>query len=272
MEMRFFGSFCVGLLFFNTVAAIDDSRPEIYIDISRRAQLNAIKFDGWKIVAGLSYSMASFEASIKQDPGTTEKTLNNFMLTAGVDYSKKFKNKYLLGVSVLADFWKAQKKTGDWQAINLTFHNALFNKYKDTYETFGGEIKIPCIIPEAAIKGGYIFRNLGSVAFIKLGMQYMQAEYIYLADSIKFESVKAVKLIPMLGIGGFKRFNKKFGISFEWNFPLVKSYNEKTITYTYQPKKEDGTNDGDPVSGSLLHRVKMGRSTVRVFATYNVPR
>ena len=134
--MKFVSSFCLGLLFFSTVAAIDDSRPEVYIDISRRAQLNAIRFDGWKIIGGVAYSMASFEACTKTTPATTERSLNNFMLIAGVDYSKKFKNKYLLGVSVLADFWKAQKKTGDWQAINQSFHNDLFEYYNTTYQNF----------------------------------------------------------------------------------------------------------------------------------------
>ena len=81
-----------------------------------------------------------------------------------------------------------------------------------------------------------------------------------MADSIKFESVKAVKLIPTLGIGGFKRFNKKFGVSFEWNFPVMKRENEKVLTNL----QGEGS--------SLEHRVKMGRSTIRVLATYNIPR
>lgn len=265
--MKFLSSFCLGLLLFNTVAAVDDSRPEVYIDISRRAQLNAVRFDGWKLVAGLAYSMASFEACTKTTPATTERSLNNFMLTAGVDYSKKFKNKYLLGVSVLADFWKAQKKTGDWKAINQSYDTEMEGKHSYSDKNMAGEIKIPFIIPEIAVKGGYIFRNLGTVAFIKLGAQYLQSEYIYYGDGIKFDSVKNIKLIPTLGIGGFKRFNKKFGISFEWNFPLFKSYNEKIITHTYTP-----TGQSEPTTINITHRVKMGRSTIRVLATYNVPR
>lgn len=264
--MKFLSSFCLGLLFFNTVAAVDDSRPEVYIDISRRAQLNAIRFDGWKLIGGIAYSMASFEACTKTTPATTERSLNNFMLTAGVDYSKKFKNKYLLGVSVLADFWKAQKKNGDWKAINQSYDTDLKDVYN--YKNMAGEIKIPFVIPEIAVKGGYIFRNLGTVAFIKLGAQYLQSEYIYFGDGVKVDSVKNIKLIPTLGIGGFKRFNKKFGISFEWNFPLFKSYNEKTITYPIK----DPDDGNKTIEGSLIHRVKMGRSTIRVLATYNVPR
>ncbi len=262
--MKFLSSFCLGLLFFSTAAAIDNSGPEIYLDISKRARLNATRFDGGRLIVGLSYSMASFEACTKTTPGITERSLNNFMLTAGVDYSKKFKNKYLLGVSVLADFWKAQKKTGDWQAINKSFHDDLFAYYNEKYENFvpEGELKIPSIIPEIAVKVGYIFRNLGTVAFLKLGMQYMQAEYIYLnaTDGIKIDSVKAVKLIPLLGIGGFKRFNKKFGISFEWNFSLFEKESQKILSNI----QGEGS--------SLEHRVKMGRSTIRILATYNVPR
>jgi len=262
--MKFVSSFCLGLLVFNAASAIDDSKPEVYIDISKRAQLNAIRFDGWKLIAGLAYSMASFEACTKTTPGTTERSLNNFMLTTGFDYSKKFKNKYLFGVSVLADFWKAQKKAGDWQAINKSFHDDLFAHYSEKYPGIApeGTIKIPSIVPEVAIKGGYIFRNLGTVAFIKLGMQYMQAEYIYsnATDGIKIDSVKAVKLIPLLGIGGFRRFNKKFGISFEWSFPLFKAENQKILLNI----QGEGS--------SLEHRVKMGRSTIRILGTYSIPK
>ena len=68
------------------------------------------------------------------------------------------------------------------------------------------------------------------------------------------------KLIPILGIGGFTRFNKKFGISFQWNFPLFKTENQKILLNL----QGEGS--------SLEHRVKMGRSTVRVFATYFIPK
>lgn len=258
-EMKFANCFCLGLLVCDVFAQGgntfgDDSGPEIYADISKKAQQNAIKYDGLKILGGLTYSMASFDATIRTGSSRTKQNVNNFMLTLGLDYSKKFKKSFIVGGMFLLDFWKAQKKSGDMQIFNYDYYDRNLVSWASLYNTLSGELKTPCMTPELAIKGGYIFRNMGTIAFLKLGVQRMKAEYIYYVDGIKISSVKAIKYIPLFGIGGHKRFNKKLGVSFELNFPFKREY------------------EGETDYGSkIYHKVKMGRTTVRVLATYSIP-
>lgn len=258
--MKFINCFCLGLLFFDVVSANsstsweDDSGPEVYIDVSKRAQQNAVKYDGLKLLGGLTYSMSSLNATIKTGANRTKKDMNNFMFTLGIDYSKKFRKNFIVGGTFLLDFWKAQKETGDMQVFNYDYYDRLLNSsYYSSFNTLSGELKMPCMTPEISIKGGYIFRNMGTIAFLKLGVQRMQAKYVYYVDGHQISSINAIKYVPLFGIGGHKRFNKKLGVSFEVNFPYKREC-EKATEYP-----------------TLYHKIKMGRTTVRVLATYSIP-
>lgn len=257
--MKVISCFCLGLVFFGVSAAAgssswEDSGPEIYSDISQKAQQNAVKYDGWKILGGLSYSMSSFNATIRTGSSRTKQSMDNFMLSVGIDYSKKFKKRFIIGGTFLLDFWKSQKNSGDMQIFNYDYYDRNVESWGSSYNNFSGELKVPCMIPEISLKGGYIFRNMGTIAFLKLGVQRMQAEYTYYVDGIRISSVNAIKYIPLIGIGGHKRFNKKWGVSFELNVPYKREY------------------EGETDYGSkMYHKVKMGRTTVRVLATYSIP-
>lgn len=256
--MKIFNCICLGILVFEAFAAIDDSSPEIYVDVSKRAQQNAVKYDGWKIVGGLTYSMPDFCATIKGSSVKTEQTLNNFMVTAGVEWSRKIKKKFIIGAWALADIWKTQEKTGDWQTFNYAFYDSPnAQSYIIGNNSLDGRLKMSSIIPEISVRGGYIFRNLETVAFIKLGAQYMQANYRYALSGHEICSAKAVKLIPIFGIGGYKRYNKKWGFSLELNFPFKRD-TEQTLS--------------DIGGGTVIHKIKMGRKSIRVLATYSIPR
>ena len=257
--MKFASCFCLGLLAFGAFAqggdtSWEDSGPEIYSDISKKAQQNAVKYDGLKILGGLTYSMASFNATIRTGSNRTKQDVNNFMFSVGLDYSKKFKKNFIVGGTFLLDFWKAQKKSGDMQIFNYDYYDRILSTWGPEYSTYSGELKTPCMTPEISIKGGYIFRNMGTIAFLKLGAQRMKAEYTYYVDGMKISSVNAIKYIPLFGIGGHKRFNKKLGVSLELNFPLRREH-------------EGVINSGS----TIYHKTKMGRTTVRVLATYSIP-
>lgn len=256
--MKFFGSICLGLLASSVFAESNNSSPDVYIDVSKKAQLNAIKYDGWKFIGGLNYSMSNFKATITGGFKNTEQNVNNFMLTTGIEWSKKFQRRFIIGVSLLADIWKAQKKTGDWQIFNYDFYDRLCNSY--IYSgSLDGELKSSCIIPELSVKGGYIFRNMGTIAFLKLGLQYIQGEYSYLNAGLNIASAKAIKIIPLIGIGGYRRFNKKWGMSLEVNFPFRRE-TEKTLK-----------NLGEKLE-TFNHKIKMGRKSIRILATYSISR
>ena len=258
--MRFVSCFCLGMLAFEVLAEDGNaswgsgSSPEVYIDVSKKAQQNALKHDGMRIMGGLTYSMSSFNATIRTGSRRTKQSMNNFMLTLGIDYSKKFKKNFILGITLLLDFWKAQKKTGDMQIFNYDYYDRSQSTWANLFNTLSGELKIPCIIPEISLKGGYIFHNLGTVAFLKLGAQRLQAEYTYYVDGKRISSVNATKFIPLFGIGGHKRFNKKWGVSVEVNFPFKREH--------------EGITDYGNVT---YHKIRMGRTTVRVLATYSIP-
>jgi len=256
--MKIFNYICLGILSLETVAAVDGSSPDVYMDISKRAQQNAIRYDGWKIVGGLTYSMPSFQATIKGSSLKTEQTLNNFMVTMGVEWSKKIKKKFLIGASVSADIWRTQEKKGEWQEFNYAFYESPnAQSYITKNDSLDGRLKMSSIIPELSVRGGYIFRNFETVAFLKVGAQYMQANYRYALSGHEICSAKAVKLIPIIGIGGYKRYNKKLGFSLELNFPFKRD-TEQTLN--------------DVGGGTVIHKIKMGRKTVRILATYSIPR
>ena len=173
-EMKFANCFCLGLLFCDVFAqggntSWDDSGPEIYSDISKKAQQNAIKYDGLKILGGLTYSMASFDATIRTGLTRSKQNIDNFMLSVGLDYSKKFKKSFIIGGMFLLDFWKSQRKEGDMQIFNYDYYDRTLSSWGPEYSTYSGELKTPCMTPELAIKGGYIFRNMGTIAFFKAG-------------------------------------------------------------------------------------------------------
>ena len=257
--MKLINCFCLGLLAFEAFAqggssSWEDSGPEIYSDISKKAQQNAVKYDGLKILGGLTYSMASFNATIRTGSSRTKQDVNNFMLTIGLDYSKKFKKNFIVGGVFLLDCWRPQKKSGDMQIFNYDYYDRILSSWGTSYNTYSGELKTPCMTPEVAIKGGYIFKNMGTIAFLKLGLQRMKASYTYYVDGMKISSLNAIKYIPLIGVGGHKRFNKKLGVSLELNFPIRKEY--------------EGTTD---YGTTTHHKIKMGRTTVRVLATYSIP-
>jgi len=258
-EMKFVGCSCICLLVFSVLAEGNNGSgngagPEVYIDVSKRARQNAVKLDGLKLLGGLTYDMSTFNATIRTGSHSTKQSINNLNLTIGLDYSKKFKKNFIVGGTLLMDFWKAQKKRGDMQIFNYDYYDRTINSWGSLGSNFSGELKKPCMTPEISIKGGYIFRNMGTIAFLKLGVQRMQAEYVYYVDGKKISSVNAIKYIPLFGIGGYKRFNKKLGVSLELNFP-------------YRKECEKMTNYGD----TLYHKIKMGRTTIRALATYSVP-
>jgi len=256
--MKIFNCICLGILSLEVFAAVDDSSPEVYIDVSKRAQQNAVKYDGWKIVGGLTYSMPSFQATIKGSSLKTEQTMNNFMLTAGIEWSKKIKKKFIIGASVLADIWKTQEKTGEWQEFNYAFYDSPnAQSYIKGNESLDGRLKMSSIVPEISVRGGYIFRNFETIAFVKVGAQYMQANYRYALSGHEICSAKAVRLVPIFGIGGYKRYNKKLGFSLELNFPFKRD-TEQTLN--------------DIGGGTVIHKIKMGRKTLRVLATYSILR
>ena len=103
--MRLYCGICLAMISFFAVAE-EEGEPTVYVDVSKKAQEEATKYDGPKLLAGLSYSWVSFQASVTNGLKSTKKEVNNFMLTVGVDYSKKLKKKFLAGMCVIADVWK----------------------------------------------------------------------------------------------------------------------------------------------------------------------
>lgn len=257
--MKFASCFCLGLMFFDAFAMGDGVSkgglsPEVYSDISRRAQQNAMKFDGWKLVGGLTYGMSSFYASIRTGSKQTKQNINDFMLTGGVDYSRKIKKNFIIGGAFLLDFWKSQKKTGDMQIFNYDYYARLLDTYySSSLNTLSGELKMPSFLPELSVRGGYIFQNMGTIAYLKLGLQRIKAKYTYYVDGHQISSLNAIRYIPIFGIGGYKRWSKKFGISFELSLPYKREY------------------EGTTENPTLRHKIKMGRSTIRVLVTYSIP-
>lgn len=247
--MRLYCGICLAMISFFAVAE-EEGEPTVYVDVSKKAQEEATKYDGPKLLAGLSYSWVSFQASVTNGLKSTKKEVNNFMLTVGVDYSKKLKKKFLAGMCVIADVWKGQKKTGSWSDMNNdynTFRGPTFNAFGERH----AELTTANIIPEVSLRGGYLFKQLKSAAFVKAGIQRVEGTYRYRAGLHETSKVKALAWVPLIGIGGEKRINKKFGVRMELNFPLnrtVKKYNDL-----------------------VEHQTKMGRRTVRLMGTLSVP-
>lgn len=257
-EMKLLNCICLGALFFNACADDDGSGPSVYADISKRAQQNAVRYDGWKVVGGLCYSNSSFQATIKSGTTNTDRRIINFMLTAGIDWSKKFARRFIFGATFVTDIGKAQATTGEWQEFNYDLNERLYDDYSPN-GSLDCTLKTPCITPEFSVKGGYIFPNIKSVVFLKLGLQYMYSEYFYSNQGSDVCSVKAIKLVPFLGLCGYRRLNKKLGVSLEFNFPFRRD-SEKTL-------RDVGSGE-DP----LHHKVRMGRTSVRLYLTYSIPR
>lgn len=251
--MRFFNCICLAFITFCTEVMADgevnnDYQPKTYADISQKAQENAMKYDGFKTFAGLCYSATSFKASVEGGSSNTQKDFNVFMFTFGLSGSKIFKQNFLAGVSLATDICSSKKKESGWDGLNADY-NAIRGPVHSARGKLNGELKIPSINFELALQLAYIFKKLTSYAFLKLGASRIEGTYCYNAGGNEVGKVKAVGFVPLIGLGGGKNFNNKFGAVIEVNFPICKTIKKNT----------DFTE----------HKIKLGKKTIRLLGTYS---
>ena len=225
----------------------DGSQPKIYSDISPKAQEDAMKYGGFKLLAGLCYSMSSFEASIPGGSCNTKKDFSAFRIAFGVSGSKVFRKKFLGGLSLTVDMFGSKTKNDGWNGLNADYSNLRGPIYR-SYGNLNGSLKVPSINLEFATQFAYIFKKYASYAFLKLGLAREEGTYCYKAGAVEIGKVKAIGLVPLIGVGGGKNLNQKFGVMFEINLPVRKKVKKNF--------------------DSVEQEIKLGRKTIRLLGTY----
>ncbi len=242
--MKLIYATCLGMIVLNVVSEDNNYQPKVYADITKQAQEQAVKYDGIKLLFGLGYSFADFNASLTDRNNNTKNSMNHFMLTIGCDYSKALKHNIILGASLLMDIWKKQKKSNYWSGLNADYDSVRGHLYGGNKD---GDVQNSSLIPEISLKAGYIFKSLKSYAGIKLGVIRLEGTYRYRVNNYEISSTKYNGFTPFFGFVAFKNINNKFGVMIEIN----KSLNKKS------KRSFD----------SVEQQTKMNSTTVRILGT-----
>lgn len=224
----------------------DDIQPEVYVDISEKAQQDAVKYDGWRVIAGGSYLWSFFEASCGTN--NTKRSLNSFVLTLGVEKAKKFMGKFIGALNAMVSIRKSQKEDGDWSQFNadyLALRGAAYSGNK------WATCKTNSAIPEINFRAGYILKRYKIVGYIILGVARSSVVYEYYAEGLTPAKVTSAVFLPKFGIGAEMKINKKWGVACEWATTFSRSSN----------KNVDAAN----------HQTKSGMSLVRLMVSFTLP-
>jgi hypothetical protein len=223
--------------------------PEIYADPSDSAVQNAVSFDGAKILCGLGMSMQKYAASVKGCENFTSNSTNAFNVIVGMEYAKSFKKGLLMSGGARIKITKKQKKELDWNSMN-----AGYNELKKVTGVRSGYMENSAMIPVALVKCGYALKEYKSVAFATLEIAWMSVSYSYTLDGEKVCNVSTKSMVPQIGLGIERKWNKKIGLLAEVSFPI------KRMCKT--------TADG------VEHRIRVGQTSLKLLMSIslqNVP-
>jgi hypothetical protein len=232
--------------FFHSYASysnMNDMDPSIYADISQSAINNAVSFDGPYCSGGLGLLFSKYGASISGGNSYSSNTISIIAPIIGAGYWKTLKNDFLFGIDMLVSFSKKEKKYDNWNIMNSDFNGAIAGGTERQ-----GKLSTDIITPSLGIKFGYVLKEHKLAVFGKLVVSKMGGKYSYYS-STKNCNVNISALVPGICIGWEIKINKKIGISFEVGTSI-----NKTVKKT---------------SENLEHRVKLGKTDIKILGTYS---
>lgn len=217
--------------------------PNVYNTISEEAQEESIKFDGMRILGGLSYSQHKINA------GSKSHKMNVIGGTVGGEYGKTFKKNWLVAVDVMLNLSQKKKQEGSWKDVDPSYEDARGALWAGnrtaTLETspFSADI---------AVKGGYQLKSYSSLIFAKLGIAIfpVKATCKYKVNGNEIGKVDMKWHSPMISLGVERKFNSKWGGVIEAGMGL-----EKKSTKSFD---------------NFNHEMKLKRINVSVMGTYTV--
>jgi hypothetical protein len=193
--------------------------PEVYADPSDTAIQNAVSFDGAKIICGVGMSMQKYGASVKGHENFTSNSVNAFNAIIGMEYAKPFKKGLLVSGGAFMAIGKKQKKELDWNSMN-----ANYNELKSaSVGVRSGYMENSALIPLALLKCGYALKKYKSVAFASLKIAWMSVSYGYTLDGVKVCDAAVKPIVPLIGFGIERKWNKKIGVLAEVSFPIKRT-------------------------------------------------
>jgi hypothetical protein len=223
-----------------------ESQPRVYADISKSAQENAVSFDGIRGIFGVHFMFPKFGASIAERGNFTEHNFNIVGVNAGVGYSKSFRKNFLLAIDIGTDICKKGKKEGDWNTLNREYERERGGVY---HGERSGKFESSPLLPNIALKCGYLFLNFKSVVFAKVSVSKVSGTYYYMRNGAKVCNADVSVYVPSIGVGIERKINKKWGASLEANMAIKRA----------AKKTEDG----------VEHKVRVGRKDLRIMGTYS---
>lgn len=234
----------------NTVNAEDSPiESKVYVDISKEAIDNAVKFDGARVLGGLYFAPTHVDTGSTSSKSYTNHKMNQYGVTLGFEYSKELKKHDLIaGIVGSIDITKKKTISGSWEEVNKEYYQATLASYPAGNKT--ASLSVESVIPIIALKGGYKLKKYQSVVFAKVGVSQIRTKYNYKLNDADIGNGSAQIFVPSLSVGAEKKINKKLGVSFEVNVGLKRK----------QTKQINGFN----------HSIKANRRYVQLIATYGV--
>ncbi len=220
----------------------DEASPTIYADVSQSAIDDAVSFDGVRGIVGFGYGTSQYAASLGSN--FTSNELGMFSLVAGLGYAKSFKNNILVGLDVYSDISPKKKKEGGWSSLN--------SNYDATQQTGTkyGKLNTDIFTPSLGIRVGYVFVGYKTVVSAKLGFSKVTGSYEYYLNGSKASDIDVDAIVPTVGLCGEHKLNRQWGVSLEANLP-IKRVVKKT-------------------SNNVEHRIKVGRTDIRLLGIYSI--
>lgn len=224
----------------------DPFKPEVFADISEEAQENQVSMDGARTVCGVEFAQMSCSAGVV-DAATTKNTFNLIGLLLGAEYSKTFKEKFLVGGGSIVDLRLAKKKEGNWSNINQGYADKRGN-----YANQKARMETPIAVPEFFLKGGLVVPKKKVLIYVKGGFAIMNIEATYWSNNVQVDKVNSTIVSPYFAIGGEKKFSGKFGAAAELSFFLSK-----------------GKDKNIPIAAnqSITHKTEAKQFCLRAFVT-----
>lgn len=220
--------------------------PEVYADISEEAQKDSIKFDGARVLAGVSYYKSKINTGLVGIRESADHNLKFLGLTAGGEYVKTFKKKFVLlgGINVILE--EKGKDDGSWETINPAYNMLMGNAPGTRY----AKIETPAFVPSVYVKAGYQLKNKLTMIFLKAGAAMEKVRCLYKLNGEEIGSGEIVCYTPMVGLGAEHKFNKKWGITADVNVSIAR-----------KSKKE--------ING-IQHQIRVRRVGVGIMGVYSL--
>ncbi|MDR2107395.1 MAG: hypothetical protein LBO73_02665 [Holosporaceae bacterium] len=207
----------------------NDGSPKVYLDLSKSAKKNAVSFDGIRGLFGLIYVTTNFGASLYGFENFKEHTHKTIGLHLGLEYSKSFRKNFVLSGIISADLTSKFTREASWSELNKEYERAVRERYEEMQYAGlqkTGILRKGMFCPSAAVKCGYPIKAYESMIFLKLGASLVSATYFYDIGSFPICAVSVKTILPSLGLGIEKKFNKQWGASLETNISLRRPVTE----------------------------------------------